>query len=207
MPGAATTDSLLRSCAWEAEKLLRKRGNFSSVLFVVEYADGSRQRLERYCNNAPASASDGDLLAELAKDAARDFAETNVVRFGVAYLCKRTITLRPIDPASTMKPSTTKRRGVCIEVHGDNEPVGLFREVLHSSGGRAMLGAAEPLEGVTGSPYAGVLQLAAEWKADAEAAAKAVDAKAKTKVAAREASSWPPRFLVSNSPRRPIQPA
>ena len=51
-PGAAA-DNLLRSTSWAAEKLFKQRGNFASVLFVAEYADGTRQRLERYCNNAP----------------------------------------------------------------------------------------------------------------------------------------------------------
>ena len=66
---------------------------------------------------------------------------------------------------ATTKPSTTKRQGVCIELHGDNEPVGIFREILRSSGGKAMLGPAETLDGsFTDSPYAKVLQLAAKWR-------------------------------------------
>lgn len=36
------TDSLLRSCSWQADKLLRKRGHFNTVLWVTELADGSR---------------------------------------------------------------------------------------------------------------------------------------------------------------------
>ena len=218
MLGAA--DNLLRSCAWDADKLLKQhRGQFSSVLFVAEYADGSRQRLQRSCNNAPNSASDADLLTDLAQDVALDFAEAKVAvtRFCVAYLCKRTIVLRPDDPNATMKPTTTRRQGVIIELHSsDNEPVGIFREILRSSGGKSMLGAAETLEGsFADSPYAGILKLVAECKAadakvQAEAKAKAVAAKAKVKaqakVAARQAAQWPPRFLL-NSPRRPIQPA
>lgn len=127
MPGAHADDSLLRSTSWAAEKLFKQRGNFASVLFVAEYADGTRQRLERYCNNAPNSVSDAELLTELAQDVALDFAATNVVRFGVAYLCKRVITLRPIDPNATMKPTTTKRQGDVVELHSASEPVGLFR--------------------------------------------------------------------------------
>jgi hypothetical protein len=208
MPDA--TDSLLRTANWEAEKLLRKRGQFGSVLFVAEYADGRRQRLERWCNNAPASVSDAVVLIELARDVVRDFAEANVVRFACAYLCRRTITL-PIDPDATMKPSTTKKQGVCIELHSADEPVGIFREILRSTGGRAVFGAAD------GSPYASVL---AESKAAAavdkrivarrpvlpaadpgdvvkvEAAAKAVDASSSSSV-------WPPRFLL----RQPMTPS
>ena len=73
-----------------------------------------------------------------------------------------------------------------------------------------MLGAAEPLDGsFADSPYAGVLNLVAKWKAadaqaKAEAKAKAA-ADSKAKAQARVAA-WPPQFLL-NSPRRPIQPA
>ena len=207
--GAAAND-LLRSTSWAGEKLFKQRGNFASVLFLAEYADGSRQRLERYCNNAPNTASDADLLTELAQDVALDFAEADVVRFGVAYLCKRVITLRPIDPNATMKPTTTKRQGMIIELHSTDAPVGVFREILRSSGGKSMLGAAEMLDGsFTDSPYAGVLKLVAKWKAaDAKAKAEAkAAADSKAKAQARVAASqWPPRFLL-NSPRRPIQPA
>ena len=131
------------------------------------------------------------------------------MRFGVAYLCKRVITLRPIDPNATMKPTTIKRQGDVVELHSASEPVGLFREILRSSGGKAMLGAAEPLDGpFTDSPYAGVLKLVAKWKAQAAAKAKAeaqANSKPKAKAKARVAV-WPPQFLL-NSPRRPIQPA
>ena len=71
-----------------------------------------------------------------------------------------------------------------------------------------MLGAAETLDGsFADSPYAGVLNLVAKWKA-AEAKAKAA-AKAKADYKAKAQASvaaWPPQFLL-NSPRRPIQPA
>src|SRR6476659_7811305 len=186
----APADDLLRSTCWAAEKLFKQRGNFASVLFVAEYANGHRQRLERFCNNAPNTASDADLLTELAQDIALDFAETDVVRFGVAYLCNRVIVLRPADPNATMKPTATRRQGVIIELHSADEPVGLFREILRSSGGKAMLGAPEPLEGsFDSSPYAGVLKLVAKWKAadakaKAQAQAKAAAAKAKAQAKA-----------------------
>ena len=74
--GAA--DSLLRSASWHAEKLFKQHSNFSSVLFIAEYADGTRQRLQRSCNNAPNGVSDANLLADLAQDVALDFAEAKV---------------------------------------------------------------------------------------------------------------------------------
>ena len=135
--------------------------------------------------------SDADLLTELAQDVALDFAETEVVSFGVAYLCNRVVKLRPINPNATMKPQTTRRQGVIIELHNrDTAPVGVFREILRSSGGQSMLGAPETLDGsFTDSPYSGVLKLVAEWKA---ADAKKVEAKAqvaaRAKVAPRELS-------------------
>ena len=143
MPGADLTDSLLRSTSWAAEKLFKHHGGqFTSVLFIAEHADGTRQRLERFCNNAPNSATDAELLTELANDVALDFAESKcrVARFGVAYLCKRVITLRPADPDSPIKPTTTRRQGVIIELHDScAEPVGIFRDIIRSSGGKAML--------------------------------------------------------------------
>ena len=207
-------DDLLRSISWNAEKLFKQHGNrFPSVLFLAEYADGTRQRFERLCNNAPSTVNDADLLTELAKDVALDFAETNVVRFACAYLCKRTIVLRPVDPGATTKASTTKKRGICIELHGDKAPTGTFREILRSAGGNALLGAAEPLEGsFAESPYARVLELAAEARAALQAAAKAtadakaeVEAKAPAKapvaakppLATRNAGQWPPQFLLA----------
>ena len=107
-------------------------------------------------------------MTELAQDVALDFAEAKVAvtRFAVAYLAKRVIVLRPADPNATMKPEETRQQGVIIELHGDNEPVGVFREILRSSGGKAMLGVVETLEGsFADSPYAKVLELAAKWRA------------------------------------------
>ena len=76
----AADSSLLRSASWAAEKLFKQHGgHFSSVLFVAEHVDGTRQRLERYCNNSPNAVSDAELLTELANDVALDFAETNVI--------------------------------------------------------------------------------------------------------------------------------
>jgi hypothetical protein len=143
MPGADQTDSLLRSASY-AEKLFKQHGNFNSVLFIAEYADGSRQRLARSCNNAPNGVSDADLLADLAQDVALDFAEAKVAvtRFAVAYLGRRVTVIRPVDPNAAMQPKTTKRRGVVIELHDGHAGARLFREILGASGGKAMLGAA-----------------------------------------------------------------
>jgi hypothetical protein len=162
MSGAAA-DDLLRSCSWHAEKLLRKRGHFSTVLFLAQHADSSRERMfERFCNNAPDSVTDGELLTGLAADVAADFAETGVTRFAVAYLANRVTVIRPVDPNSPMQPKTTKRSGVVIELHSANEYVSLFRELIKPPRGKPILAAASELApDIQGSPYAGVLQGAA----------------------------------------------
>ena len=49
-------DDLLRSCSWRADKLLRQRGHFNTVLFLAQYADGRRQWFERSCAHAPDTA-------------------------------------------------------------------------------------------------------------------------------------------------------
>jgi hypothetical protein len=123
-------DDLLRSCSWRADKLLRQRGHFNTVLFLAKYADGRRQWFERSCAHAPDTASDAELLADLAQDVGLDFAdaEVRVVAFAVAYLGNRVTVIRPIDPNAAMQPKETRRQGVIIELHGDNEQVSMFRE-------------------------------------------------------------------------------
>jgi hypothetical protein len=162
MPGAAAND-LLRSCSWHAEKLLRRRGHFNTVLFLAQNADGGRERMfERFCDNAPDSATNAELLAELAADVAADFAETGVTRFAVAYLANRVTVIKPIDPDSPMQPKTTKRQGVVIELHSLTEHVNIFRELIKPPRGKPVLAAASLLApDIQGSPYAGVLQGAA----------------------------------------------
>jgi hypothetical protein len=160
----AVADDLLRSCSWHAEKLLRKRGHFGTVLFLAQHADSSRERMfERFCNAAPDSATDSEVLVELAADVAADFAESGVTRFAVAYLCKRVTVIKPVDPNSPMKPSTTRKQGVAIELQSANEHVSIFREIIRPPRGKPVLGAPSVLDesAVASSPYSGVLQRAA----------------------------------------------
>lgn len=144
--------------------VLLKRGHFNSVLFLAQHADSSRERMfERYCNNAPDSASDSEVLAELAADVAADFAETGVVRFAVAYLGNRVTVTKPVDPDSPMKPSTTKRSGIVIELYSATEHMQVFSEILCPPRGRPVLAGPSVLDesAVASSAYAGVLQRAA----------------------------------------------
>ena len=101
-------DDLLRSISWHAEKQFRRRGRLDAVIWVTEAADGVRNMFETPCTNAPDAVTDAELLAGLANDTALDFAESgNIARFSVAYLARRVTVIRPVDPASTMQPTTT----------------------------------------------------------------------------------------------------
>jgi hypothetical protein len=70
--------------------------------------------------------------------------------------------IKPIDPDSPMKPATTKRQGVAIELHSATEHMQVFREITRPPRGKPVLGAPATLDAsATGSPYAAVLQRAA----------------------------------------------
>ena len=61
-----------------------------------------------------------------------------------------------------MKPTTTKRHGVAIELHSATEHMQVFREIIRPPRGKPVLGAPSLLdESATSSPDAGVLQRAA----------------------------------------------
>jgi hypothetical protein len=158
MPGAHA-DDLLRSASWRADKLLKRRGHFNTVLWLTEDANGRGQWFESPCVNAPDAATDAELLTALAADTGLEFAAKGVVRFAVAYLANRVTVIRPVDPHAPMQPKTTKRQGVVIELHSAaDEHVGIFREIIRLSGRAPMLAAAEIFDGpFTDSPYAKVL--------------------------------------------------
>jgi hypothetical protein len=63
---------------------LKQRGHFDTVQFLTEDVTGHREWFENDCSNAPAAATDPEVLAGLASDTALDFAEGGVVRFCVA---------------------------------------------------------------------------------------------------------------------------
>jgi hypothetical protein len=129
---------------------------------VTEDADGHRDKFSTPCVNAPDAATDAELLTGLAAETGLEFAAKGVVRFAVAYLAKRVTTLRPIDPDAPMQPTTTKRRGVIIELHTADEHVGIFREIIRPLGRAPLLAAAETLDGsFANSPYAKVLDASA----------------------------------------------
>ncbi len=149
-------DDLLRSCVWHAEKRFRRHGNFPAVLWLSEKSDGHRQLFETECV-ASDPATDQELLEALAEEMHEDFAIAGIVRFAVAYLGNRVTKIRPLDPNSSMRPKTTRVKGVVIELHGVAEPVRLFRQIIRPSRGQPVLAAACQLDPPTDSPYADVL--------------------------------------------------
>lgn len=162
MPGAALTDSLLKSACWHTEKRFRQHGNFPTVIWLTEDAAGRRQLFETDCDAPESVATDAQVLAALVEEMSQDFAAAGVVRFCVAYLCRRVTVFKPVDPDSPMKPTTTKKQGVVIELHSAAEHVSVFREILRPPRAKPILAAGDELEADTrGSPYAGMLQRAA----------------------------------------------
>jgi hypothetical protein len=154
-------DDLLRSISWHAEKLFRKRHHFASVLFLTETASGRRQLFETGCQ-APGHVSDRQLLEALAREMYEDFAVSGVVRFAVAYLGNRVTVIKPLDPNSTMQPSTTRVKGVVIELHDANQSVRLFRPIIKPPRGQPVLAAADILDPPTDSPYFNLLPRGAD---------------------------------------------
>ena len=99
------------------------------------------------------TATDQQLVQALAEEMHEDFAISGVTKFCVAYLARRVTVIKPLDPNSSMRPSTTKRRGVVIELHSAEAQARIFREIVHC-GGKCLLGAPETLdEPITASPY------------------------------------------------------
>ena len=170
MPGVVqTTDDFLKSCNYHAEKRFRRHGNFPSVLWLTENATGHRAMFETDCV-VTESVGDAELLVALADEMRADFAHSGVVRFCVAYLAKRVTVIRPLDPDTSMQPSTTKRQGVVIELHdGVETPVRLFRQIIRPPRGKPVLAAPVSLESADG-PYDDVLKPATSCTRKADVA-------------------------------------
>ena len=155
-------EDLLRSISWHAEKQFRRHDGLPVILWVTEDSKGRRELWDRWCQVPASVASDAEVLTALAEEMSEDFAKAGIVRFGIAYLAKRVTVIRPVDPDSSIRPTTTKRQGVVIEVHSVNASVQPFREIIRPPRGKPVLGAPDTLDAsATGSPYAAVLQRAA----------------------------------------------
>lgn len=122
--------ALLYRPSYHAEKLLKQRGNFNSVLWLTEHADGRREMRETWCDNAPTEASDADILKTLAAEMRAEFAGLRVARFAVANLANRVTTSRPVEPTPLMSPATIRLPILIIEAHGRDEHWRAEREIV-----------------------------------------------------------------------------
>jgi hypothetical protein len=147
-------EALLHRASYHAEKLLKRRGNFNSVLWLTEHADGRREMRETWCDNAPAEASDAEILMRLAEEMRAEFAASGVTRFAVAYLANRVTTSRPVEPTFLMQPATFRRPMIMIEAHSPKEHLRAEREILRLELRRPALGAMSAPEAAPDSIYA-----------------------------------------------------
>src|SRR5262245_15715340 len=76
---------LLRSCNWQVEKLLNRRGEFKTMVWLTETSDGRRECFETACGATQAQATQEEVLAALAIELRADFERDGVVRFATAY--------------------------------------------------------------------------------------------------------------------------
>jgi hypothetical protein len=150
-------EALLRRASYYAEKLLKRRGNFNSVLWLSEHADGRREMRETWCDNAPTEASDAEILAHLADEMRAEFAAGGVTRFAVAYLANRVTTSQPAEPTVLIEPASFKRSVVIIEAHGRDEHWRAERELVELKARQSTLGAIGIPESAGDSLYAWIL--------------------------------------------------
>lgn len=150
-------EALLHRASYRVEKLLKQRGNFNSVLWLTEHADGRRETFETWLNAAPEGVSDAEALAVLAEDTAADFADNGVVRFSCAYLANKTTAARPVEPTPLMSPATFRRPVIMIETHSHNEHWRAEREIIALQPRRPAVRALSALQPAADSIYARLL--------------------------------------------------
>jgi hypothetical protein len=151
----SSTAELLHRCSWQAEKLLKQRGHFRTVLWLTERADGERELAETGCDDAPDAATDDEVLDALARDMAADV--SGAVGFAVAY----TGTAVTFVTTLAREPTTKRCEVVAIETHGGEEHIRAHREIIRRPGREPVLGALSAIEPATGSRYANLLAVAA----------------------------------------------
>src|SRR5262245_12829618 len=146
------TLDLLRATSWAAEKLLKARGNFRTILWSVEYSDGTREQIETECD-APLEATDGEVLDVLANEMGADFRRDGVVRFAVAYAATAHIFITTL----ARDPRRLQCDVVAIEAHDFETHLRAHREIIRSPGRVPVLGALSPIESAHDSRYARLL--------------------------------------------------
>jgi len=146
------TLDLLRATSWAAEKLLKARGNFRTILWSVEYSDGTREQIETECD-APLEATDGEVLDVLANEMAEDFRRDGVVRFACAFAA----TAHTIVTTLYRDPRRLQCDVVAIEAHDFETHLRAHREIIRSRGRVPVLGALSAIESAHDSRYARLL--------------------------------------------------
>ena len=148
------TLDLLHRCSWTAEKLLKRRGSFRTVLWLAELADGQREQIETGCD-APPEATDGEVLDVLADEMRADFAHDRVIRFAVGFAGTA------ITFTTTLAREPVRRRCECVAVEAHDSEGGhlrSWREIICPPGRAPLLGALNPIEPANDSRYAGLLE-------------------------------------------------
>lgn len=141
-------DDLLRSLSWHSEKLLRKRGEFATVLWLVQFADSRKELFETECK-APDHASIEEALQELTKQMREEFSNVEIAKFAVAYLARK---------RSPTLPEETYPVAIVIEQHDRcSSHWRAARELIWDSTDRPMLGALGPVQPAISSRYANIL--------------------------------------------------
>ena len=104
-------DDLLRSICLACGQAIPQASTLCLRVVCPRQATGHRQLFETGCQ-APESvtATDQELLQALAEEMHEDFAISGVTRFAVAYLAHRVTVIKPLDPNSSMRPTTTRLR-------------------------------------------------------------------------------------------------
>jgi hypothetical protein len=150
------TIELLHRCSWQAEKLLKQRGSFRTVLWLAERADGERELAEMGCDDAPNAATDDEVLTALAADMAADFARDGVVRFACAYAGTAITFITTLAREPTTKPCEC----IVVEVHDGTAHLRAHREIIRRPGRGPLLGALSAIEPASDSRYARLLECA-----------------------------------------------
>jgi hypothetical protein len=130
--------ALLRQLNWRADKLLRQRGKFDTVIWLTLDARYRREWFEAKCRAAPSSVTDAELFDDLTADLKQDFAADGVTAFAIAYAANRVTQSKPIEQTFLLKPVTIRRPIIVIEAHSRTEHLRGERELLDT--GLAALG-------------------------------------------------------------------
>jgi hypothetical protein len=108
-------DNLLRRAAYLADKLFRqRRGDFRTMLWLTQHADGTVAQFETTCS-APEDIDDDAALAALRAELAADFEHDGVRAYACAYSAR--VTFVGVGCAPLATSGSIRRRAVVVEAH------------------------------------------------------------------------------------------